>query len=61
MLMKHPSTRKMIRGRKRREKGSKKRRTTEKQGNNLKKPRSGLADHKAPLLKYTNYHALNVP
>ena len=42
-------------------KGSEKRMTEEKRGNSPKKPRSGFADHKAPLLKYTDYHALNAP
>ena len=42
-------------------KGSKKRRTDEKRGNNPKKPRNGIADHKAPLPKFINYHALNAP
>ena len=42
-------------------KGSENKKAEEKRGNNPKKSQSGLADHKAPLLKYTNYHALNAP
>ena len=42
-------------------KGSDKRKADEKRGNNTKKPCNRIADHKAPLPKYNNYHALNAP
>ena len=40
-------------------KGSEKRRADEKRGNSPKMPRNEIIDHKASLLKYTNYHTLN--
>ena len=40
---------------------SENRRAEEKRGNSPKKPRSRLRDYKAPLPKYTNYHALKAP
>ena len=36
-----------------------KRKAEEKRGNNPKKPRRGLANHKVPLPNYKNYHVLN--
>ena len=39
--------------------GSEKRRAKEKREKSQKKPQSTLAENKAPLPKYTNYHALN--
>ena len=38
-----------------------KKRAKEKRGNNPKNQRGGLADHKEPLPKCTNYHSLNAP
>ena len=48
-------------GNAKKKKESEKSRAKEKRGNNMKKLQSGLAYHKAPLPKYTNYRALNAP